>query len=266
MREIGFLQTVDGQVETCWIPPRSGAAGTTALVLLHEGLGCVSMWRNFPERLAEHTGHGVFAYSRVGYGGSDPCALPRPLNYMHHDANTILPTVLGAIDAERIVLVGHSDGASIAAIYGGSEPDTRLAGLVLMAPHFFIETVSTDSIAAARDSFESGDLRQRLAFYHGDNVDCAFQGWNQAWLDPGFLDWDITPFLPAIDVPVLFIQGRQDQYGTLEQLAVLEQALQAPLTSLVLDNCRHSPHRDKETATLEAIGDFLGGMGENGTA
>ncbi len=141
-RTTGFLKTADGQVETLRIRPAGGDSGTV-LVLLHEGLGCIDLWRDFPQLLAVRSGFGVFAYSRIGYGRSDPCALPRPLTYMHHEAERILPEVLASLEAESIILVGHSDGASIAAIHAGSTPDPRLCGLILMAPHFFAEQVST---------------------------------------------------------------------------------------------------------------------------
>ena len=227
------------------------------LVLLHEGLGCVALWRDFPAHLAETTGLGVFCYSRIGYGGSDPCTLPRPLSYMHHEGRHILPQVLSHIDADNIILVGHSDGASIAAIHAGDNPDARLRAIVLMAPHFFTEQVSIDAIAGAKSAFETGNLREGLARYHGDNVDCAFWGWNGAWLDPGFRQWNITEYLPGIAVPVLFIQGRDDQYGSLAQLESLRQGLAGEPVSLVLEDCRHSPHLDQPEPTRDAITRFV---------
>ncbi len=257
LEESGWLRTTDGGVEYRWIAPAANQDSDTALVLLHEGLGCVDLWRDFPDHLAQRTGHGVFAWSRIGYGSSDPCELPRPLTYMHHEGQQSLPEVLAQIDAEHIVLVGHSDGASIAAIHAGSVPDPRLRGVVLMAPHFFAEQVSIDSIAEAKTAYDTGNLREGLARYHGDNVDVAFRGWNDAWLDPDFRHWDLTEFLPRIAVPVLFIQGREDQYGSLAQLEVLKEHLVVPLESRVLDECRHSPQRDQQGATLDTICHFL---------
>ena len=180
-RDTGFLKTTDGRVETLWIRPADGDSDTV-LVLLHEGLGCIDLWRKFPQQLAVRSGFGVFAYSRIGYGRSDPCTLPRPLTYMHHEAENILPQVLESLEAESVILVGHSDGASIAAIHAGGTPDPRLSGLILMVPHFFAEPVSIRSIAEAKTAYETGTLRDSLAKYHGDNVDCAFRGWNDAWL------------------------------------------------------------------------------------
>ena len=155
------------------------------IVMLHEGLGCLALWRDFPQKLAAATGHGVFAYSRAGYGGSDAVDLPRPLDYMSREARFSLPALLDAIGLKRGILLGHSDGASIAAIYAGEHADERIKGLILMAPHLFTEEMGLASIAEARRAYETGDLRARLAKYHA-HVDVAFRGWNDAWLDPGF--------------------------------------------------------------------------------
>ena len=255
-RTTGFLKTTDGQVETLRIRPAGGDSGTV-LVLLHEGLGCIDLWRDFPQLLAVRSGFGVFAYSRIGYGRSDPCALPRPLTYMHHEAERVLPEVLASLEAESIILVGHSDGASIAAIHAGGTPDPRLRGLILMAPHFFAEELSIRSIAEAKTAYETGTLRDGLAKYHGDNVDCAFRGWNDAWLDPEFLHWDLTGFLPDIRVPVLFIHGKEDQYGTLRQLDALKRHLPSSPDTRVIDGARHSPHLDRPSETLDSIDRFL---------
>ncbi len=234
-------------------PPPDEAA---TLVLLHEGLGSMALWRDFPERLARETGLGVFAYSRRGYGGSDPVELPRPLNYMTREAIDVLPDVLNAIGVKRAILLGHSDGASIAALYLGNVQDRRIRGLILLAPHFFAEPHGLASIAAAKRAFETGVLRERLAKYHQD-VDGAFWGWNRAWLDPAFKEWNIEEAIDYIRVPVLAIQGRDDQYGTLAQIAALEQRLYAPLDQAILDDCGHAPFIDKPEETLAAIADFV---------
>jgi pimeloyl-ACP methyl ester carboxylesterase len=227
------------------------------IVMLHEGLGCVALWRDFPQKLATATGHGVFAYSRAGYGGSDPVPLPRPLDYMSREAGLSLPVVLEAIGLDRGILLGHSDGASIAAIYAGETADERIEGLVLMAPHLFTEAPGLASIAEARRAYETGDLRSRLAKYHGD-VDIAFRGWNGAWLDPGFEAWNIEDAVGRWRVPALVIQGADDQYGTLDQVRAIERRSPKPVTSLVLEACRHSPQIDQPQATLEAIVRFCG--------
>jgi len=226
------------------------------IVLLHEGLGSARLWRDLPERLAAATGYGVFAYSRRGYGASDPVVLPRPLDYMTREAVDVLPDVLDAIGLRRGVLVGHSDGASIAAIYPGNHQDHRIRGLVLMAPHFFTEPMGLKSIAEAKVAYETGDLRQRLAKHHQD-VDGTFRGWNDAWLDPGFETWSIEDVIDYIRVPVLAIQGKDDQYGTLDQIAALETRLYSPFEAVILEGCRHSPFIDKPQETLDAIAAFL---------
>ncbi len=175
-------------------------------MLLHEGLGCVALWRDFPEILAEATGCGVFAYSRFGYGDSEPVTLPRPMSYMHDEAVGVLPHVLDAAGIRRGLLIGHSDGGSIAAIHAGTLHDPRLAGVVMIAAHFFVEDVNITAIRAIKDAYATGNLRERLARYHRD-VDVAFRGWNDAWLDPHFRDFDITEQVSRIEVPVLALQG-----------------------------------------------------------
>jgi pimeloyl-ACP methyl ester carboxylesterase len=230
-------------------PPPSQAA---TIVMLHEGLGCVALWRDFPEKLAAATGHGVFAYSRAGYGGSERIDLPRPLDYMSLEARFSLPAVLEAIRFEHGILLGHSDGASIAAIYAGEHSDSRVKGLVLMAPHVFTEEPGLASIADARRAYETGDLRAKLAKYHA-HVDVAFRGWNDAWLDPGFRAWNIEDAVGRWRVPALLIQGADDQYGTLKQIRAIEARSPAPVTSLILEACRHSPQNDQPQATLDAI-------------
>ena len=225
------------------------------IVMLHEGLGCVALWRDFPAKLAAATGHGVFAYSRAGYGGSERIDLPRPLDYMGREARFSLPAVFEAIGLERGILLGHSDGASIAAIYAGEQADERIKGLVLMAPHLFTEEMGLASIAEARHAYETGDLRARLAKYHA-HVDVAFRGWNDAWLDPGFRAWNIEEAVGRWLVPALVIQGADDQYGTMAQIRAIEARSPAPVTSLILKTCRHSPQIDQPEATLDAIARF----------
>jgi pimeloyl-ACP methyl ester carboxylesterase len=217
MLRLGDPLTIHGvSLETRWVGPRPTEAPT--IVMLHEGLGSVAQWGDFPERLVQATGCGAFLYSRAGYGGSDPVAVPRPLSYMHDEALNTLPDLLDAIGFERGILLGHSDGASIATIYAGGVQDHRVRGLVLIAPHFFVEDISVASIAAAKRAYEAGPLRERLARYHGDNVDTTFWGWNRAWLDPAFARWDIRDFIGYIRVPMLIVQGSDDQYGTVAQI------------------------------------------------
>lgn len=246
---------VNGLALECasWGPPPSEAP---TIVLLHEGLGCVALWRDFPERLVAATGHGVFAYSRGGYGASDPIALPRPLDYMTREATQVLPQVLDQVCARRCVLLGHSDGASIAAIHAGSVPDPRVRGLVLIAPHFFTEDVGLAAIEDAKDAYETGPLRSRLARYHR-HVDVAFRGWNDAWLDPAFRDWNIAECIEHWRVPTLFLQGEQDQYGTLAQLHEAQDRADIPVEVAVFDACGHAPHLEQADKTSDAIRAFL---------
>ena len=253
LTDTGMLDLGDQQLEYRWVGPRPNAAPT--LVLLHEGLGCVGLWGDFPERLATATGLGVFLYSRAGYGASSTIALPRPINYMDPEAKAVLPRVLQAIGFQRGLLIGHSDGASIATIYAGSTEDHRISGLVLIAPHFFAEEMGLAAIAQAKVAFEGGDLRQRLARWH-QNVDAAFKGWNGAWLDPGFRAWDITDALAYIRVPVAIIQGVDDQYGTQRQIAVAEEQCYCPVEVTLLDGVQHAPQRESPDRVAQVIAEF----------
>ena len=232
-----------------------GEGDTPVIVMLHEGLGCLGLWRDFPARVAEATGLPVLAWSRAGYGRSDPADLPRPLDYMTREATRSLPEVLDAIGARRYILLGHSDGATIAAEYAGRVEDFRVRGLILMAPHFFAEESGLAEIARAREAFAGGDLKARMAKHHRD-PEATFRGWNDAWLHPDFRNWNVAEVIDYLRVPVLAIQGKQDQYGTLAQLDELEERCYAPVERLVLDDCRHSPHFDRPAETLAAIVEF----------
>jgi pimeloyl-ACP methyl ester carboxylesterase len=223
--------------------------------MLHEGLGCIDLWRDFPQKLAEATGFGVFAYSRAGYGQSDPVALPRPLDYMTREALETLPALLDAIGFRRGILLGHSDGASIAAIHAGSIEDFRVRGLVLMAPHFFTEPSGLAAIAAAREEYEQGSLRAKLAKYHRD-ADNAFRGWNDAWQNPGFKTWNISDCIDYWRVPTLAIQGVGDPYGTLAQIREIETRAYSPVDVEIFEGCKHAPHFEQPEKTLAAIADF----------
>jgi len=226
------------------------------IVLLHEGLGCVELWRRFPQLLMERTSCTVVAYSRAGYGKSDPVALPRPLDYMTREATDVLPLMLDAIGARKAILVGHSDGASIAAINAGSTTDYRVRGVVLIAPHFFTEAKAVAAIAQTKHQYATSDLRQKLVRYH-QHVDVAFNGWCDAWLDPGFADWNVADCIDYIRVPVLGIQGTADEYGTLAQLNEIKSRIYAPFEETIIADCRHSPHLDAPDATLSSISSFV---------
>lgn len=241
-------------LETAWWGPPPGEAPT--LVLLHEGLGCVELWRDVPSLLAEATGCGVFAFSRFGYGQSDPKPLPWPLGYMQDEARITLPRVLDAAGIRDAILLGHSDGGSIAAIYAGEFADPRLRALIMIAAHFFVEDLNIASIRQIRDEYAQGDLRRRLAKYHRD-PDMAFHGWCASWLHPEFRAFDITASLPGITVPILALQGADDPYGTEAQLDVLRRHARAPLDTRLIADARHAPHLEAKAATLDAITRFV---------
>ena len=250
----GFLKLGTRTLEFACHGPAPGEAMT--IVMLHEGLGSVALWKEFPRSVAEETGMGVFVYSRLGYGRSSPASLPLPVDYMTREAMDVLPPVLDAIGFEKGILFGHSDGATIAAIYAGSVEDFRVRGLILMAPHFFTESEGLGSIAKAREAFEKSDLRTRLARYHKD-VDNAFLGWNEAWLNPDFQDWNVSEVIDYFRIPVLAIQGNSDEYGTAAQIHEIENRSYAPVEVVMLEDCGHSPHRDQPEATLSAITEFV---------
>ncbi len=249
----GFLELGPMRLEYRMIGPRPDAAAT--LVLLHEGLGSVGVWNSFPDQLAAATGAGVFGFSRAGYGRSSPATLPRPVSFMHDEARDVLPRVLDAIGFRRGLLVGHSDGASIAAIYAGSIQDHRVRGLALMAPHFFTEDMGLAEIARAKTAFEQGHLRAKLARLHAD-PDNAFYNWCGPWLDPEFRKWDLCDALAHIRVPILIVQGEHDQYGTVKQIEAAQQECYCPVEVALLPGTRHAPYREAPEATLRAIADF----------
>jgi pimeloyl-ACP methyl ester carboxylesterase len=250
----GLLDLGPERLEYRMIGPRPHAAPT--IVMLHEGLGCVGLWGDFPDQLAATTGAGVFVYSRTGYGKSSPGKLPRGLDFMDEEALDVLPRVLDAIGFERGILFGHSDGASIATIYAGNRQDHRVRGLVLMAPHFFSEEMGLAEIGRTRDDYAAGPLREKLRRWHSD-VDCAFHSWNGPWLHPDFRTWDITEALGYIRVPILIVQGADDQYGTLRQIEVAREECYCPVEAAILTGARHSPHRDVPELTLETAANFI---------
>jgi len=254
LADSGFLDLDPLRLEYRMIGPRPDAAPT--IVMLHEGLGSVGLWGEFPDKIAAATGAGVFVYSRAGYGKSSPGKLPRTTRFMHEEACDVLPRVLDAIGFRRGVLLGHSDGGSIAAIYAGSVQDHRVRGLVLIAPHFFTEEMGLAEIVRAREAFIEGNFREKLSRWHAD-VDCAFRSWSEPWLDPQFRAWDITEPLGYIRVPILIVQGDQDQYGTLKQLKAAQEACYCPVETAVLPGVRHVPQREAPELTLKIVTDFI---------
>jgi pimeloyl-ACP methyl ester carboxylesterase len=249
----GFL-TIDGSdLEYRMIGPAPDQA--PVIVMLHEGLGSAALWGDFPDRLQAATSAGVFVYSRAGYGASTPAKLPRPLDYMHIEALEVLPKLLERIGFRRGLLVGHSDGASIAAIYAGGVQDHRVQGLALIAPHFVVEDISVASIAAITQAYKTTDLKAKLARWHKD-VGNAFYGWSGAWLDPEFRSWDISEYLAYIRVPVAVLQGVNDEYGTIRQVEIVREECYCPVDVTEVPGAGHSPHREAPGATLDAISEF----------
>lgn len=231
------------------------------LVFLHEGLGSAGLWRDFPDKVSRRVGAPALVYSRFGYGQSDGLSGKRTSRFMHEEALDVLPRLLDQLGIEAPLLVGHSDGASIALIHAAASGRT-VRGLALMAPHVFVEPVCVTSIAKIRETYFRSDLRQRLSKYHA-HVDDAFLGWADTWLLPEFLDWSIEDLLGRITQPMLLIQGRDDEYGTLAQLDRIETRAEGPVTRLVLDKCGHSPHRDQEAGVIDAIVQFASGLGSD---
>ena len=244
---------VDGKrLETLWIEPQNAARPT--IVMLHEGLGSIALWKHFPQRLASGTGCGVLAYSRYGHGGSDKLMEKRPVEFMHHEGEVVLPALLDKLGISRPILLGHSDGGSISLIFAGKYPD-RPRALILEAPHVFVEDLSVASITQAKNRYQTTNLRPKLARYH-QHVDETFWGWNDIWLDPKFRSWNIGEYLPAIRCPILCIQGEEDEYGTVAQVKAIK--ARVPATEIVmLPDCKHSPHRDQPKLTLERIVEFV---------
>jgi pimeloyl-ACP methyl ester carboxylesterase len=250
----GTLRIGASDLEYRMIGPAPADAPT--IVMLHEGLGSAAQWGDFPDRLATATGTGVLVYSRAGYGASTPVTLPRPLDYMHVEALQILPELLDAIGFRRGLLLGHSDGASIAAIYAGGGGDHRVRGVAMIAPHFVVEEVGITSIAEIRKAYETSGLRPKLARWHRD-VDNTFYGWNDAWLDPRFRSWDISEYLAYIRVPVAIVQGAEDQYGTIRQIEIAQEECYCPVDVTILPGVGHSPHREAPETTLGSIAEFV---------
>jgi pimeloyl-ACP methyl ester carboxylesterase len=241
--------TVAGRRLECLQLP--GDPDLPALVFLHEGLGSVGLWRGFPAEVARATGRRAIAFSRFGHGRSDPPPAPRTPRFMHEEALEVLPAVLEALGASDPLLVGHSDGASIALIHAAAHPTS---GLVLMAPHVFVEEVTLREIRGAREAFDQGPLRERMARHHDDPT-AAFDGWCDVWLDPEFPRWNIEACAERVDAPMLLIQGRQDQYGSVAQIEAIARRARGPAEQLVLD-ARHAPHLEAPDETLAAISRF----------
>jgi pimeloyl-ACP methyl ester carboxylesterase len=241
------------RVECRWI---DGDESLPALVFLHEGLGSVALWRDFPDRVAAASGRRALVYSRFGHGASDLPERPRTLTFMHDEALEVLPVLLERFGLHDLVLVGHSDGGSIALIHAGRLG--RVGALVLLAPHVFVEDESIAGITAAKQAYEHGDLARRMERHHRD-AGVTFHGWNDVWLSPEFRDWNIEDVLGGIACPVLLVQGKADQYGTLAQVAAIERGIAGAVQTVVLD-CKHVPHAERPDETLAAVTRFLASL------
>lgn len=249
----------DAALEYRFIP--GTGAEVPPLVFLHEGLGSLALWGEVPARIAARTGAAVLVYSRRGYGRSSPLRAPRTPCYLHDEALRVLPAVLAQAGLARPILFGHSDGASIALIYAGAHPDA-VAGLILEAPHVFVEDMTVAAIAKIGAAARETALLAKLARYHDDSA-ASFWGWNRIWLDPAFRSWRIIAELPAITAPLLLIQGADDEYGSLAQIDAITSAVAGPALSLILADCGHSPHRDQYTAVEDAAAAFVEKIGGN---
>lgn len=240
------------RLELRHLPAREPGAPT--LVFLHEGLGSLGLWRDFPDRLCARTGCAGVVYSRWGNGFSEVIDEPRSVTYMHDEALTSLPELLAACAITDAILVGHSDGASITLLYAAA--GFPLRGAVVLAPHVFVEEISVRSIAAIRTEYETTRLRERMARHHAQ-PDRTFFSWNDIWLAPAFRSWNIESGLERIDVPLLALQGLDDEYGTTAQLDAIAQRVRGPFDCAYLPGCRHSPQRDRPNETLARASAFI---------
>lgn len=244
----------DHRLEYRWFGAR--AVGSPVLVFLHEALGSAGLWRDFPARLSEATGLPAMAYSRRGFGGSDPRTLPLPTDYLDGEADRALPGILAALGIARPVLVGHSDGATIALMHAGSPGGHGVLGVIAEAPHVFVEEETLAGIREALPVYRAG-LREKLMRHHGDQTDAVFHGWHDTWQTPDFRDWNCLDRLPLITCPTLVIQGEGDQYGTVRQLDVIAGRASGPVETIMLPDCGHSPHRDRPDEVLAATTRFV---------
>lgn len=250
-----LVSTPLGRLECLWIGPPPGAAPT--LVFLHDGLGSAALWRGFPAAVCTALACGGLVYSRLAHGGSDAGLRPRPSSFMHDEARGALPWLLEHFQIGPHALVGHSDGGSIALLNASLAARAGLRAVVTLAAHVFCEPLTRDSIAAARREFEAGPLRARLERYHGANTAACFLGWSEAWLAPDFVNWDIRPLLPGVGVPVLALQGQDDEYGTLDQLTAIARSAGAGARTELLPGCGHSPQRDRPREVVALVAGFL---------
>ena len=226
-------------------------------MFLHQGLGSIAQWRNFPALLSARTRLPALVYDRWGFGGSEPLVLPRPLDYLHNEAENTLPEVLAQTGVDCPLFIGHSDGGTIALLYAAAFPD-RPAACITEAAHVFVEEKGLAGIRAAEGLWHTTDLKDRLARYHGEKTELMFRGWTETWLDPAFRDWDMTERLPSISCPLLVIQGEDDQYGTARQVETIAAGAGGPVETLMIRSCGHDPHDEQREIALGAMTAFVG--------
>jgi pimeloyl-ACP methyl ester carboxylesterase len=238
---------------------RHGASPEDAptLVFLHEGLGCLGLWGDFPSKLAAATGCGALVYSRLGYGKSDASILPRPIRYMHDEGLEVLPQLLEVAGIRDCILIGHSDGGSIAIIYAGGTEAIPLRGLITEAAHVFCEDICLRAVRLARKMYLNGVLRRKLKKHHGDNTDNAFWGWSDAWRHPDFRNWNIEEYLSGVKVPMLVIQGENDNQGTPAQVEAISRQVTTLVDAVMLPDCGHAPHKEQEAVVFKAMMDYI---------
>lgn len=251
-----FLTAAGKRLEYAWVN-RKPAPGETVLIFLHEGLGCIALWRDFPQKLSEACGLPGLVYSRAGYGGSEGIDLPRPITYQEDEARDALTDVLDTLGIEKAILIGHSDGGTIALIHAGLDERGRVLGAATMAAHVFNEEICIEGIREARKVWDSTDLRDKLQRYHGDNVDTAFYGWNDTWQREDYWHWNVEIYLPRITCPLLVMQGKDDHYGSQAQVDAIVQGAGGAAEKLMIDDCGHNPHFDQPEKTIAAISRFV---------
>lgn len=254
--QIEYLTAAGKRLEYAWVG-RERRTGEPVLVFLHEGLGCIALWRDFPATLCDALDMPGLVYSRAGYGGSDPIQLPRPITYQEDEAKGALEDILDKLGIDKAVHIGHSDGGTIALIHAGIDNRGRVLAAVTMAAHVFNEKICIDGIREARQVWETTDLREKLKRYHGDNVDNAFLGWNDTWQREDYWHWNVETYLPAISCPLLVMQGKDDHYGSEEQVDAIVRGTGGRAEKLMLADCQHNPHFEQPERTIAAIRDFV---------
>lgn len=248
---------VDGKnIEYQWVIEPKQDQGV--IVFLHEGLGCKDMWKGFPKKLAQQTGLAALTYSRAGYGLSSSIQLPRNQNYMQDEGIDVLPKLLSALGIQKSVLFGHSDGGSIALINAGAHPNSSVQAIILEAPHVFIEKKTVDSITQVAKNYQNSHLKKALSKYHGDNLDCAFYGFVDTWLNPVYAkNWNIEGYVKNVNVPTLLFQGDNDEFGTSEQVNRIQAQIKGEFEAVMIENCGHVPHVEQPDLVLKRSTDFL---------